>query len=66
MTSHFLVKLAIVIIASMVTLEGLIITLWPAKVKQWITEASPGQLRSVALIEFLMGIAIFFYLINKL
>jgi uncharacterized protein YjeT (DUF2065 family) len=65
-SSHFLIKLAIVLVAAMVTLEGLIITLWPAKVKEWIQEASPGQLRSVAMVEFLMGITIFLCLAYKL
>ena len=61
-----LIKVALALVAAMITLEGLIITLWPARVKQWIETSTPAQLRSVAIIEFLLGITIFGYLIFRL
>lgn len=58
-----LVKIAVVLISAFVTLEGLLVFLWPGRIKQMLAESSPRGLRIVALLEFLFGLAVFGYLI---
>lgn len=62
----FPVKVALVMIAMVVSLEGLFICLWPRQVKKIIKLGTPGQLRGAGLVEFLIGITVFVYCWFKL
>jgi uncharacterized protein YjeT (DUF2065 family) len=62
----FTAKLLVVIITVLVTLEGLIVCLWPQKVKKLIQLGTPGQLRGAGLVEFLIGAGGFIYCLFNL
>ena len=59
-----MLKIAVVLVAAMITLEGLLILLWPERIRHWLEQSSPGQLRWLAATEFALGITLFFFLIR--
>ena len=56
-------KTILLILAGLMALEALLLVLLPKRIKKWMGDLSPNELRTMGLMELLIVVVVFYYAI---